>query len=276
MKKQIITLMAFFSVVVTMAQTNDVFIVKEYDPDAWDTVPRAQAGIKHRIDINNDENYDFMYWGTYFDDGMMYVRMMAREGACSLVKAHEWPITYNCFVDVDTPFNDTTLRWLYPDGSIGYPELLSEKIPNHYPRYDTMTYKSGIREEVEGNYYYGWVEVYAVNTYDTIYFHVARTCYCTIPNYPLKWGQTTQTFVDENGENPSLFVYPNPTSGLISVMGDNIRQIDIFNTLGQHVITQLADGDRTTINLNKQPAGLYFISVTDTNGRRCVKKVTKH
>jgi hypothetical protein len=81
--------------------------------------------------------------------------------------------------------------------------------------------------------------------------------------------------VNENGENPSLFVYPNPTSGLVSVMGDNIRQIDIFNTLGQHVITLLADGDRTTINLNKQPAGLFFVSVTDKEGKCWVKKVVK-
>lgn len=277
MKKQIITLIALFSVFGTMAQNNYVFIVKEYDPDAWDTVPRTQAEIIHRIDINDDGNYDFMYWGTYDYDERMFVRMMAREGACSLVKANEWPAAYNCYVNIDTPFNDTTLRWLChpnPSGS-SFPELLPEKLTAHYHRYDTMTYKSGIREGVEGEYCYGWVEVYAVNTYDTVYFHVARTCYCTIPNYPLRWGQTKLTDVVENGENSSLLVYPNPSSDLVSIAGSNLRRIEVYNTLGQRIITQQVNGNLATINLNNQPTGVYFVTVTDTEGRRCVKKVVK-
>ena len=272
MKKITFTIITFFVVFGAIAQTNNIFILKEYGHDSWDTLVPSN-GILGRMDINDDGNYDFWYCAIITVEYMSTPKLYAREGACSLVKANEWPEAYNCYVNADTPLNDTSLKWITSAGA--GPTLLPEKIPNHYHRYDTMTYKSGIREEVEGDYYYGWVEVYAVNTYDTVFFHVARTCYCTIPNYPLRWGQTSLTIVNENGENPSLFVYPNPTSGLVSVMGDNIRQIDIFNTLGQHVITLLADGDRTTINLNKQPAGLYFVSVSDQEGRKCVKKVVK-
>lgn len=265
MNKQIITLIALLSAFGTMAQTNDVFIVKEYDPDAWDTI--TQTGITREIDINNDETYDFKYYADENWEEMLYPKLFARKWACFHRLVGNWNQIPNTFIDFSTPFNDTSLIWK--------PSIFPESAWTHYHRYDTIPFKSGIREGVEGAYYYGWVEVYAVNTYDTVFFHVARTCYCTIPNYPLKWGQTNLTDVVENENVSSLFVYPNPSSGLVSIAGSNLRRIEVYNTLGQRIITQQVNGNLATINLNNQPTGVYFVTVTDTEGRRCVKKVVK-
>ena len=198
---------------------------------------------------------------------MLYPKLFARNWACFHRLADNWNHIPNTFVDFNIPFNDTTLIWK--------PSIFPERAWAYYHRYDTIPFKSGIREGVEGEYYYGWIEVYAVNTYDTVYFHVARTCYCTIPNYPLKWGQTGLTIVGEQEGSISLFVYPNPTLGLVKVLGSNLNRIDIYNAIGQRIITQRVIVDPITIDFSGQPSGLYFISATDQNGQRCVRKVVK-
>lgn len=76
------------------------------------------------------------------------------------------------------------------------------------------------------------------------------------------------------GESVSV-VYPNPTEGQFTVQGEGIRQVEVHNTHGQCILTQLAGGNSLTIDLSGQPAGIYFIKVTDKDGRKCVKKMVK-
>ncbi len=59
----------------------------------------------------------------------------------------------------------------------------------HYNHY-------GFRIQREDGYYYGWFETYnrvisAKNERQISHFGFDRTAYCTIPNYPLRWGQTS-------------------------------------------------------------------------------------
>ena len=51
---------------------------------------------------------------------------------------------------------------------------------------------------------------------------------------------------------------------LVNVLGEKVTEVWLENNHGSAVI-----------DLSNLPAGLYFVSVTDTNGRRCVKKVVK-
>lgn len=53
----------------------------------------------------------------------------------------------------------------------------------------------GFRINHEGEYYYGWFETYsrviqAKNGKRIVHYGLDRAAYCTIPNYPLRWGQT--------------------------------------------------------------------------------------
>ena len=72
-----------------------------------------------------------------------------------------------------------------------------------------------------------------------------------------------------------ISVQPNPTIGVFTVAGENLKHIEVFDVLGQRVTALQAAGDRTAIDLSNQPVGIYFVSVTDTEGRKCVKKVVK-
>ena len=70
-------------------------------------------------------------------------------------------------------------------------------------------------------------------------------------------------------------VYPNPTTGQVTITGKGLRQAEVVNTLGQRIITVTGEGDKLHIDMNGKPAGIYLVTVTDAEGRKCVKKVEK-
>lgn len=70
-------------------------------------------------------------------------------------------------------------------------------------------------------------------------------------------------------------IIPNPTTDQFTVIGNNLRKAEILNLFGQHVLISAGEGDRITVNLRGLPAGIYFVTVTDDEGRKCVQKVVK-
>ena len=55
----------------------------------------------------------------------------------------------------------------------------------------------------------------------------------------------------------------------------NLSQAQVINMLGQQVISMQGKGDEIQINMAALPAGIYFVNVTDEDGRKCVRKVVK-
>lgn len=139
----------------------------------------------------------------------------------------------------------------------------------------------GFRIKCENGYRYGWFETYNKVIPDgdgkqTAHFGFDRTAYCTIPNYPLAWGQTSMTSIGENEEAPSFAtLHPNPTTGLVAITGANLKAAEVHNILGQRVATAIGRGEQLQINLSSLPAGVYLVNVTDSEGRKCVRKVVK-
>lgn len=134
-----------------------------------------------------------------------------------------------------------------------------------------------VRIKKEEKYYYGWFrsyEDYVPNVKDN--YCVDKTVFCTIPNYPLRWGQTDlYDDVEEASPNSFATVRPNPTTGLFAIMCEGLKQIEVHDALGREIASLKANGNQITIDLSSQPAGVYLVSVTDTEGRRCVKKVVR-
>ena len=79
--------------------------------------------------------------------------------------------------------------------------------------------------------------------------------------------------VAEMPQGASLF--PNPTAGLVRITGEGLKSAEVTNALGQRVATAKGEGDQMTIDIAHLPTGLYFVSVTDEQGRKCVRKVVK-
>ena len=71
--------------------------------------------------------------------------------------------------------------------------------------------------------------------------------------------------VDEQAAK-SIAVYPNPTTGQISVASENLRQINIINTLGQTLRSIAVDDDMVTIDLSSFGKGIYMLMIQTENG----------
>ena len=75
-------------------------------------------------------------------------------------------------------------------------------LSNGYPL-DSYRKRFGFRKTVNELHYYGWLEIY----WDGVFYpegkmiYIDRIAFCTIPDYPLRWGQTSlESFVLDNSE----------------------------------------------------------------------------
>ncbi len=70
-------------------------------------------------------------------------------------------------------------------------------------------------------------------------------------------------------------VYPNPTNGMIKVEAENMKNISIFNMLGEKVFESSANGDTFEYDFSHQGAGMYFIKVETSKGIETMKVTIK-
>ncbi len=74
----------------------------------------------------------------------------------------------------------------------------------------------------------------------------------------------------------NIALYPNPSSGKVTIStrlaGTNNATVAIYNMLGQIIQIQRINQNQTTLNLENQPNGMYYINVA-TGGKETVKKL---
>ena len=70
-------------------------------------------------------------------------------------------------------------------------------------------------------------------------------------------------------------VYPNPTEGMIKIEAENMKNISIFNLLGEKVFESSANGDVFEYDFSHQTTGMYFIKVETAKGIETVKVTVK-
>ena len=80
--------------------------------------------------------------------------------------------------------------------------------------------------------------------------------------------------VDETEEEP-FTINPNPTNSIVTISGENISKIEVLNALGQKVSETECNDNEITIDISHQPAGIYFLNITDKKGEKITKKVVK-
>ena len=74
-------------------------------------------------------------------------------------------------------------------------------------------------------------------------------------------------------ENVISAVYPNPTKGVVKIEAEGIKNVSVFNGLGQIIFENAANGDAFEYDFSGNEAGVYFIKVETINGVD-TKKVT--
>ena len=69
-------------------------------------------------------------------------------------------------------------------------------------------------------------------------------------------------------------VYPNPVKDVLTIKGDNMSQIMIYNSLGQLVKSIEGNNDNTVeVNVKGLQNGMYFVNIINDNGKLTAKKV---
>ena len=82
------------------------------------------------------------------------------------------------------------------------------------------------------------------------------------------------TSVAENQENV-YSIYPNPTNGNITICGEEIDMVEVYNICGQKVMTVEANSNNVNVNMSELTTGVYMVKITDKNGNSTVNKVVK-
>ena len=75
--------------------------------------------------------------------------------------------------------------------------------------------------------------------------------------------------VIENAES-AFKVYPNPTTGLVNVEGENISAISVYNAAGQ--LVNIVRGN-TTIDMSVYGTGVYYLNIIDSANNTTVQRV---
>ena len=65
-------------------------------------------------------------------------------------------------------------------------------------------------------------------------------------------------------------VYPNPTTGAVTILGEDIAEVQVYNMLGQTVATF---GRSNTLDLSDLPKGIYLLRLTGENGATKTEKL---
>ena len=67
-------------------------------------------------------------------------------------------------------------------------------------------------------------------------------------------------------------IYPNPAASQVTLEGDNLNSVAIYNVAGQLIRVVKLDSMSNNIEMNVE-AGVYFFSIYDNNGRNSVQRV---
>lgn len=90
-------------------------------------------------------------------------------------------------------------------------------------------------------------------------------------------GSTSMSIVVKNSMsvgdwNNTAKVYPNPTNGKVNIEAEGMKQVTVFNAMGQKVYGTEVDADQLSIDMKQFPAGSYIIRIVTTEGV-CTKRV---
>ena len=78
----------------------------------------------------------------------------------------------------------------------------------------------------------------------------------------------------EEMTNETYKVYPNPVKDVLTIEGENIEQVNVYNTMGQLVKSANCNDNTVNVNVNDLQNGMYIVNVIDANGVVSSKKVS--
>lgn len=141
-----------------------------------------------------------------------------------------------------------------------------------------------VRKPWGDGYCYGWIRLTLemgeeVNgNYPNAECHIQDYAFCTIPDYPLRVGQTSLGDDIVEHDATSIMVYPNPVRDYIKIeyLNDFSGQsIDIYSIDGRLVETFPEASQQTQIDISSLNSGVYLIKLKTKDGKEFSERIVK-
>ena len=146
---------------------------------------------------------------------------------------------------------------------------------NLYRSYDNADYQLiAVVPSVEGQAFYQYKDLLLEDEHNVFYYKLTALYLsddgeeCE-SDYAASLLNPEQQFVMiddhwEIAENQldKLLVYPNPSSGHLSIKADGMRHVSVFNALGQRVVDREVQDDALQLDLSGFTNGVYQLRVT--------------
>ncbi len=82
------------------------------------------------------------------------------------------------------------------------------------------------------------------------------------------------TSIQETTSTEVYNIFPNPVKDVLTVKGENMKQVVIYNSVGQMVETINCNDNEVKVNVTSYNNGMYFINVINNNGEMTTSKVS--
>ncbi len=70
-------------------------------------------------------------------------------------------------------------------------------------------------------------------------------------------------------------IYPNPTADVIIVEGFDIQSVELYNMMGQKLMSQDVNDTKTILHIDDLSDGLYFVKTLDSKAKVNIRKIIK-
>ena len=149
---------------------------------------------------------------------------------------------------------------------------------NLYRSFDNTDYQQiASVPAVEGQLYYEYRDNLAEDGHEDVYyrltaFYLADNGETCESDYAASLNDPEQNYVaidlTSTNENQALDfkLYPNPTSGQITIALEGMQEVAVYNALGQALLNKEAGSDVLQLDLSSFENGLYWIKVMAQNG----------
>jgi len=136
--------------------------------------------------------------------------------------------------------------------------------------------KIGIKIISKDLNYYGWIKVIFSIINMNIAITIDKYAFCTIPNYPLLWGQTEiVTGTSDLKEDSDIKVYTTDSGNQLVVQsGEVIKSIRVIDLLGATVVVKDNIRDKqATLSTKGLVHGTYIVKITNSNLKEYTSKI---
>ena len=160
---------------------------------------------------------------------------------------------------------------------------------NLYRSYNNIDYQQ-IAEipSVEGQQYYQYRDVLVGESHDRFYYKLTAV-YLSDENEECEsdfaaslWHPDRDYVMVDDAwalseiQSENIDVYPNPTDGRLVVKASKIRELSVFNAIGQRVFSTKVSDESVSLDLSDWPNGLYMLQVQTKNGVFSRRFVVSH